>query len=171
MQGGVATFTGLADGAAGTITLAFQGGSLPSVTSSPITVSPSPTITGAQVVMMQKKHKKGKPALEGFTIDYSTAMDAATAGLAANYQLTATSTKRVKKRTITVNTPVAFSAAYNPATNSVTLTLSGKQAFAKGGMIKVNDAPGGVSGAGGAPLDPSGAALVIQPKGLGITVD
>jgi hypothetical protein len=171
LQGGEATFTDLADGAAGTITLAFSGGGLPSVTSNPISVSPLPTITGEQVVMT-KKHKKGKPTLQGFTIDYSTAMNPATAGLAANYQMTATSTKRVKKRTITVNTPVAFSAVYNPATNSVTLLLSGKQAFAKGGEISVNYAPpNGVSGASGVALDSNDTTLTIQPKGRAITAD
>jgi hypothetical protein len=168
LQGGVATFTELADGAAGTITLAFSGGGLPSVTSSPITVNPVPTIIGEQVVMMKKK--KGKPAMEGFAIDYSTAMNPATAGLAANYQMTATSTKRVKKRTITVNTPVAFTAAYNPATNSVTLTLLRKQAFAKGGKITINDAPpNGVSSASGVALDSNDTMLTIQPKGKAIT--
>ena len=103
---------------------------------------PTPTITGEQVVMFQKKNKKGKPVgkakLQGFTLDFSTAMNAATAGSTGNYQMTATSTKHAKKKTIPPPTPVAFTAAYNAANNSVTLTLAGKQAFAKGGQIAVS---------------------------------
>ena len=132
---------------------------------------PTPTITGEQVVMFQKKNKKGKPVgkavLQGFTLDFSTAMNAATAGSTGNYQMTATSTKHAKKKTIPPPTPVAFTAAYNAATNSVTLTLAGKQAFAKGGQITVIYSA--VTSEGGTTLDPGDATFTITPKGKGIT--
>ena len=133
---------------------------------------PTPTITGEQVVMFQKKNKKGKPVgkplLQGFTLDFSTAMNATTAGSTGNYRMTAASTKHAKKKTIPPPTPVAFTAAYNPVTNSVMLTLAGKQAFAKGGQITVSY--GAVTSASGVSLDPSDAMFTINPKGTSITL-
>jgi hypothetical protein len=77
----------------------------------------------------------------------------ATASNAANFQLNWTSTRRVKKRTVNVLHPVPFSVQYSPSSNSVSLLLSGKQAFAKGGQITVFAGPGGgqqrVGGAAG----------------------
>ena len=132
---------------------------------------PTPTITGEQVVMFRKTNKKGKPVgkavLQGFTLEFSTAMNAATAGSAANYRMTATSTKHAKKKTIPPPTPVAFTAAYNAATNAVTLTLAGKQAFAKGGQITVSY--GAVTSASGDSLDSSDATFTIAPKGTSVT--
>ena len=40
----------------------------------------------------------GKPVIVGFALDYSTPMDASTAGLAANYQVDQAVVKRVKQR-------------------------------------------------------------------------
>ena len=49
---------------------------------------------------MRKTNKKGKPVgkpmIVGFALEYSTAMDPATAGLAANYQVDATARKHGK---------------------------------------------------------------------------
>ena len=130
----------------------------------------SPTIIGEQVVMFQKKNKKGKavgkPVVQGYKLIYSTAMDGATAGLSSNYELTATSTKHAKKKTIPAPTPVGLSAAYDPATNTVTLTLQGKQTFAKGGQLTViYSPPSGVSSASEVPLASSDATFTIPPKG------
>ena len=92
----------------------------------------------------------GKPVLVGFAIDYSTAMDASTAGLAANYQVDRAIIKRVKQKRMTMLKPVNFTAAYNPSTNSVMLTVKGKPKFAKGGEIKViASPPSGVRSDGG----------------------
>ena len=181
VKGGVATFNDLADSVAETIVLDFTGSVLPSVSSTPIKVvtngggnnpEPAPTITGEVVVMSQKKNKKGKPVgkpvLQGFTLDFNTAMNAATAGSTGNYRITATSTKHAKKKTIPPPTPVAFTATYNAATNSVTLTLAGKQAFAKGGQITVSYSA--VTSEGGDSLDSSDATFTIAPKGTGITL-
>ena len=124
-------------------------------------------------MIAQKKNKKGKPVgkatVQGFTLGFSTAMNPTTAGSAANYQLFATSTKRVKKKLTTLHTPVAFTAAYNPATNSVTLMISGKLAFATGGQITVNySPPGGVSSATDEPLAANDASFAIAAKGSSI---
>ncbi len=133
-----------------------------------------PTIIGEQVVLFRKKNKKGKavgkPVVEGYKLIYSTAMDGATAGLSSNYELTATSTKHSKKKTIAAPTPVGLSAGYDPSTNTVTLMLQGKQTFAKGGQLTVIYAPPtGVSSASEVPLASSDATFTIQPKGTAIT--
>jgi hypothetical protein len=139
------------------------------------TPAPTPTVTGEQAVVMQKKNKKGKPSgkpvLVGFMIDYSAPMNPSTAGLASNYQMTATLTKKVKKKTVTSHTPVAVTAAYNAANNSVTLTIQGKQTFADGGDLTVIYAPpGGVSSAAGVPLSASDGAFSISLKGTAISL-
>ena len=99
---GVAAFTNLAGSSGGTIASQFESGSLSPATSSGVTVAasgpsgggatpPMPTITSESVVTTRKKNKKGKPVgkavVTGFTLDFSTAMNPATAGLAANYEL------------------------------------------------------------------------------------
>ena len=173
---GVATFSGLtldANAQGGSIQVA--GGGLTAASTGPVEVNSgsnaqAPTISGELVVMSQKKNKKGKPVgkavPQGFTLDFSTAMNAATAGSTGNYRITANSTKHAKKKTIPPPTPVAFNAAYNAATNSVTLTLAGKQAFAKGGQITVSyDA---VTSASGDSLDSSDATFTIAPKGTSV---
>jgi hypothetical protein len=150
------------------------GGSGPNTPGNGSASSVVPTIIGEQVVLFQKKNKKGKavgkPVLEGYKLIYSTAMDGATAGLSSNYELTATSTKHGKKKTIPAPTPVGLSAAYDASTNTVTLTLQGNQKFAKGGQLKVIYAPpSGVSSASEVPLASGDDTFTIQPKGTAIT--
>jgi hypothetical protein len=189
LTGGVATFTNLADTAVGTIELGFAGGGLSVGPSSLIDVTPPnspaptpsatptpsaapPTVRLEQVVTTQKKTKKGKPTgkpvLTGFVLDYSTTMNPATAGSAANYQITATITKRVKRKTVIQHDPVRFTATYDPSTNSVRLTIQGNPKFAQGGQITVNNAPGGVTSAVDALLGGDNV-FTILPKGAGIT--
>ena len=135
---------------------------------------PAPTVLGEKTVIMQKTNKKGKkvgkPVFVGFELDYSTAMDPTSAGSASNYQITSTTTKRVKKKNVTVYVPVLVRAAhYDPTRNSVTLTIVGKQAFAKGGQLRViATPPGGVSSATGAFLAAKDTLFAIQPKASGI---
>jgi secreted PhoX family phosphatase len=138
------------------------------------TPTPIPIIIGEQVVTMRKKNKRGKPVgkpvLIGFTLDYSTAMNATTAGNALNYRVTSTTTKRVKKKLDTVFTPVAVTAVYNPSNDSVTLSIKGKPTFANGGQIKVIYSPtNGVCSASGVPLDASDSEFTILPKATRIT--
>jgi hypothetical protein len=122
---------------------------------------------------MQKTKKKGKkvgkPVVGGFELVYSTAMNPATAGLAANYQVSSTTTKRVKKKRRTVLVPVAFRAAYDASRNSITLTLVGKQTFAQGGQITViATPPSGVSSASGDFLAANDTVFTILPKATGV---
>jgi hypothetical protein len=137
-------------------------------------------IIGEQALFTRKLNKKhkpvGKPTLSGFRLEFSEAMDPATVGNAASYQVAWTSTKRVKKKAVTSLHPVPASAQYNAATDSVDLVLSGKQAFAQGGQITViAEPPNGVSGASGAPLDGNNegkagdnGVFTILPKATGI---
>jgi hypothetical protein len=134
--------------------------------------SPTPTIIGETAAILRKTNRKGKPVGKPvqvvFTLQYSTAMDPTTAGSMGNYVVEAASRKKGKKKAATLN-PVPFTASYNAAKNSVTLTLSGKQTFAAGGEIKVIYAPpGGVSSAAGVALDPSDAEFTIAPKAKGV---
>ena len=78
----------------------------------PSIVLPAPTIIGEQIVMSQKKNKKGKPVgkpiVVGFALVYSTSMDPASAGLAANYQVDSVTKKHREEIHVTVLKPVAF---------------------------------------------------------------
>ncbi len=174
VSGGAATFTNLADNRAETLSLSFRSGSLSSGPTSPTAVTaPAPTIRLEQVVTTRKTNKKGKPVgkpvFVGLSLDYTTAMDPSTAGLAANYQVDSAITRRVKKKRITVLQPVNFIAAYSPSTDSVTLTVEGKPTFATGGQIKViASPPNGVSSEAGVLLDTSDTVFAILAKARGI---
>jgi hypothetical protein len=161
-----------------------SGGHSPSPTTpSPTTPSPTPppTIVGEEVLFsrnLNKHHKPvGKPILSGFKIRFSSAMNPARAGNAANYQVDWTSTKRVGKKLKTMLHPVPISVQYDDATHSVSLLLRGKQAFANGGEITViATPPDGVSDASGLPLDGGGigtagddGVLTILKKAKGIS--
>jgi hypothetical protein len=119
----------------------------------------------------------GRSTLTGFVLDYSAAMNPSTAGDASNYQLTWVSSKRIKKKVVNVLHPVPFSVQYSPSNDSVSLMLSGKQAFAQGGQITViGTPPGGVSSASGVLLDGNGegqpgdnGVFTILPRASGIT--
>ena len=177
-RAGVATFAGL------TVRLGGNGGSiqataggLPSISTPPVAVNPGqpPTITVGQVVFFQKKNKKGKAVgkrvVQGFMLDFSRAMDPTTAGLSANYVVTAANARRGKKKSASTSKQVAIAAVYDAASRSVTLKLLGKQAFAKGGQITITYAPpNGVSGADGVALSSGDAAFTIAKKGKGITL-
>ena len=182
VKGGVATFTDLADTSAETVSLDFHAGGLPAVSSNPITVVPTrtvtlpiepvvmPTVTGEQVLTAQAKGKKGKPVVVGFDLQYSAPMNAATAGSSANYTVLSAITRRVKRKKVMTLNRVALTASYNAATHSVTLTLSEKQAFALGGEITVNySPPNGVSSASNIPLSSDDATFTIAKKGTSVT--
>lgn len=104
------------------------------------------------MVLRRKTNKKGKPigkaTLVGFQLNFNTAMNPGTAGVAANYQLNMITTKKVHKKIQQVLKPVGFQVSYNAGNNSVQLTLIGKQTFPKGGKVTVLASPtGGVSSA------------------------
>jgi hypothetical protein len=144
VSGGVARFTNLGNSSAGTIALKFSSGSVSSQATSAIQVAPNatPTVLGETVVMTPKTKKK-KAAFSGFKIHYSTAMNISSVTATANYKLVAT-VKGTKTK------PVRLSAMYDASTNSVTLTIKGKNPFAKGGQLTiVTSPPNGVSSQAG----------------------
>jgi hypothetical protein len=127
---------------------------------------------------LNKKHKPvGKSVLSGFLLEFSGAMNPATAGGANNYQVDSVTTKHVKKKTVKVFKPVPINVQYNAANDSVSLSVIGKQAFATGGQITViASPPNGVSSASGALLDGNNEGIAgdngvftILPKANGIT--
>jgi hypothetical protein len=139
-----------------------------------VTINPLPMIVGEQVVRTQARNKKGKPVgkpvLVGFALDYSTAMNPATAGLPANYQVTYATTQRVKKKHIPVNESVVVQPTYDASTKVVTLTIVGKKpSFAKGGQITViATPPNGVSSTAGDYLAMIDTVFNIQPKAIAV---
>ena len=171
VSGGVATFTDLSDDYPGVISLSFAGAGLAVSPSNDIFISPPvPTISGESVVMTPKLNKKGKPTgkteFAGFEIDYSIPMDPSTAGDSAYYQVFATSTKRVKKKTEQVLKPVNVAAKYQQANqkNSVILTIKSVALFATGGQIRITSTPSdGVTSEDGVALSPIYTVLTISP--------
>jgi hypothetical protein len=113
----------------------------------------------------------------GFEFEYSEAMNAAEAGNANAYQLGWTSTKKVKKKVVMILHPVPFHVQYSDSNDSVSLLLSRKVAFPRGGQITViASPPDGVSSAAGVWLDGNGEGVAgdnglftILPKARGIT--
>ena len=94
----------------------------------------------------------------------------ASAGSGSNYQVETAVVKGGKKKPTTFK-PVGFQAAYNQATNTVTLTIAGNQPFTSGGKIVINAAsPGGVASASGVLLDPSDTEFNIGTKAKSITL-
>ncbi len=171
VSGGVATFTNLGDSAAETIALKFIAGSLTSPTTSTIQVAgnvqpaPTPTVLGATVAMTPKTKKK-KAAFSGFKIQYSDAMNLTSVSAIANYQLEATSTKKKGPRLL----PVRFNAVYDQSSNTVTLTVVGKNPFTKGGQLTIVAAPpNGVSSQAGVFLSSSSLSFRISANAKAIT--
>jgi virginiamycin B lyase len=97
-----------------------------------------------------KGHVKTRNPLVGFELTFNEAIDASRAANTRNYSVLVNS--RHGRRTTTK--PAGFSVSYNPNTFTVSLLLSGKQKFPKGGQLTVNSAsPSGIA-------DPSGDVLV-----------
>ena len=131
-------------------------------------------IVSEQPLFHRKTNKKGKPVgrlvLSGFLFDFSGALNSSSATNPADYEIDAISTKRVRKQTRRILHPItSFSVAYSAATDSVTLTFSGKQTFRTGGQITVvGGPPAGVTGASGAALAGNNA-FTVSPGGKEIS--
>ncbi len=110
---------------------------------------PPPTIVSEVPVITQKRKANGKPigkpALTGYTIVFSTAMDQSAlmnhnsfeVDLLSKIKTVVTKVGRKKVSTkVPVYKPLGFSVS-NVTSNSVTVTLAGKQTFPKGGKITV----------------------------------
>ena len=138
---------------------------------------PAPTIIGQSVMTLKKTNKKGKPVgkavFGGFNLVFSTAMNPSTAGLAADYEVDAMTTKRVKKKTVAVFKPVNFTVAYRQSNNtdSVTLTIKSARPFAKGGQITIlASSSSGVSSQAGVLLNSSYTFFTISANAKRITL-
>jgi hypothetical protein len=121
-----------------------------------------------------KTNKKGKPVgkavLTGFALDYSTAMNRTNAGNSLDYQIAFVTTKRVKRKTVTVLNPVRFSTSYSASNYIVTLIIKGNPKFAKGGQIRViATPPNGVDSQVGVPLNPNSTLFIIGKNANTIT--
>ena len=98
----------------------------------------------AAVFQRKLKHGKptGKPLLVGFTIDFSTKLNARVQTLATNYQVDAITTKKVKKKTVTkIQALNDFSVSYNDTNDSVSLLFTAQPTFKSGGQITVLGGP------------------------------
>jgi uncharacterized protein YjdB len=152
-----------------TISATFDGvtGStgLTVVASTPAPIATKTVIIGEQPILTRKLNKRGNPTgkavLSGFTLDFSIPLNATSASSAANFQLDSVTTRRVKKKTVTILHPITqFTVAYDAASDAIEIKLLTKQTFATGGQLKVL---GGLTTASGGML--SGPAVFTISKG------
>jgi hypothetical protein len=86
--------------------------------------------------------------LSGFGLKLDVALNAASAGNAANYQIDTITTKKVKKKTKQIlHAFTNFTVKYDALSDTVDITLGGKQTFPTGGEITILG--GMTTGAGG----------------------
>jgi hypothetical protein len=166
VKNGIATFSGLTLTQAGTYTFLATTPGLTSAQTGAVTIAsaavgqgppppppPPPTIVGEQI-LTSGRGKKAK--LVGFLLRFSTALSAGNAQNGANYVVVAS----VKKGRKLIAQPVPVRVVYSPAVDTVSLLLSTKQTFAKGGRITViATAPFGVESAGGTFLAGASAGI------------
>jgi streptogramin lyase len=169
---GIANFSGLALTKVGVgYTLKLSSGSLTTVTTNPFNVTAlAPTVTSEKVVLTYPPTKKGKPRgapiAWGYVLQYSGPM-ATPAGFKSNYQVEFKTTNHGK----TVLTPVTFMETYSSSKNTVTLKVSGKNPFAKGGQINIlASSKSGVTSQAGVLMNPKYTVFQISPGGGGITL-
>ena len=136
----------------------------------PPATAAAPTVVLERLVTTQKTNKKGKPVgkpiFGGFYVEYSQPMNAATAGLSADYQVFANLVKKVKHKTTTSDKPVPFSVSYSPAQSAVTINVKSTKPFAKGGEITIR----GVTSQAGVALSSSDTTFTILTRAKGITI-
>src|SRR5262249_51463268 len=87
-----------------------------------------PTILRERVLLAGKGKDKH---LVGFELDFSAALDPSRATDQANYVVT----QSVRRGRRSIARLVKFTVRYDPASNAVTLLVSGKPAFTRGGQI------------------------------------
>jgi hypothetical protein len=120
-----------------------------------------PAIVGEHVMTAGKgKHEH----VTGFALVFSEVMNAATAGLATDYDVFSTAVKKTKKGTTATKKPVPFSVSYSSAKNVVTINVSSTKPFAKGGGITIS----GVSSQAGVLLSASDTVFTILARAKGI---
>jgi len=107
--------------------------------------------------------------LAGYTIDFSTKLNASSAGNTGNYQVDSVNTKRVKRQVEQILRPIGFTVSYDAASESVSVMMAGKQTFRTGGRITVlGGATSGVSGVSGGFLS-GNKVLIISPGGKNVS--
>ena len=169
----MATFTGLSINQLGTAyrLVAFTD-PLTTTYTTPVTVYVAPTIVISKIIYAGKGRNRH---IVGLEIQFSKPITSDAVQDVANYKVTQTFRFRGKSIAKAVR---LMTAVYNASTHSVTLTISGKAAFARGGQIVINGSSrGGITNTLGSPLDGTGegvfgvdATLVISPKGRKITL-
>ncbi len=116
------------------------------ITVLPQSTTPPPpeqvTIIGEVPVFRRKLNKKGKPTgkaiLTGFTLEFNTPLLASAVSNPGNYLVDTVTIKKVKKSLDRLVRPIkGFTVINTPATDSVTIKLSGAQSFPSGGQITV----------------------------------
>ncbi len=169
---GMAQFSGLALSKVGVgYTLKVSSGSLTAATANPFNVTGvAPIVSNEKVVPMYKLNSKGKPQGKPigweFELQYDEAMSSS-AGQSGNYKVEAETTVHGK----TSLTPITFTETYNKSNNTVTLTVSGKNPFAKGGQIDILAASkSGVSSQAGVLLSSKYTTFTISGGASGITL-
>ncbi len=169
---GIAQFSGLALSKVGVgYTLKVSSGNLTAATANPFNVTGvAPIVSSEKVVPMYKLNSKGKPQGKPigweFELQYNEAMSAA-AGQSGNYKVEADTTTHGK----TSLTPVTFTESYNTSNKTVTLTVSGKNPFAKGGQIIIlATSKSGVSSQAGVLLSSKYTTFTITAGAGGIAL-
>jgi hypothetical protein len=150
--------------------------SIPTPTPSPTGTAPPPTIPMiiGETALFARSLKRGRPSgpskLEGYELLFNAPLALANAIDVNNYQIGATKSKKVKKKTTTIFTPItAFTVGYSAGTNSVSLIFAGKQTFKTGGRLTVQGtAPSGIESTTGGYL-PANVVLDISPGGNSIS--
>jgi streptogramin lyase len=167
---GMAEFSGLAISKVGVgYTVKVSSDSLTTATTNPFNVTAvAPTVTSEKVVLTRPPAKKGKPPgapiAWAFVLQYSAPM-ATPAGVKANYQVEAKTTNHGK----TTLAPVTFTETYSSSKNTVTLKVSGKNPFTKGGQINIlASAANGVSSQAGVLLSAKYTKFTISSGATGI---
>jgi hypothetical protein len=106
-------------------------------------------IIGEQALFQRKANKKGKtvgkPVLTGYTFEFSSPLNPASATNSVDYQLDTVTTKKVKKKLAHILHPIVnFNVSYRE--DAVTIAFAGKETFPTGGQITVLSGVTGVSG-------------------------
>jgi streptogramin lyase len=169
---GVATFTGLTLGQAGTVVVQAVGNDAAGQTG-PFTVTspsssggnpssnppppPAPTIIAEQLTAFYARHNKkgkpiGKPVAE-VLLTFSAPMNTGTIDNAGNYQVAWESTKKVKHHVQVIYhaVPIAFQPTGSSATVVALSTSVPLKKFAKGGQVTIVS-PGSIQSAAGVAL-------------------
>ena len=129
--------------------------------------SPPPVIIREQPLFASTK----KRGLIGFSLTFKSALSSATANNAGNYQLDTVTTKKVKRKVVTILKRIGFRVSYDAAHETVDITMTGKQTFPHGGRLTVESGVTGVPVAGTTVFAISKAGRLITPSKTGPEFD